>query len=102
QLTADEFRAARELAAWNTKVRQAWTGVAVGHVASGGVPAVPHVGDELSVRAHVQLGDLSPDDVAVEVVYGHSQDGVLREARSVALQPAEASASASATESAAP
>ena len=74
-LTARTFSAARELAAWKEKVRHAWPRVAVNHVESGGAPSVPEVGDELHVRAWVQLDGLDTSDVAVEVVYGRTQDG---------------------------
>jgi len=36
---------------------------------------VPQVGDELHVRAHVNIDGLRPDDVAVEVVYGRAREG---------------------------
>ncbi|RXZ70487.1 alpha-glucan family phosphorylase [Agromyces albus] len=71
---ADNARGARELAAWSAKVRQAWPGVQVVHVESGGVEE-PHVGDELHLRAYVGLDGLAPDDVSVEVAYGRSHDG---------------------------
>ena len=38
-----------------------WPGVRVEHVESSGVGDAPEVGDTLSVRAFVALGDLSPD-----------------------------------------
>jgi starch phosphorylase len=44
-------------------------------VESGGVDAVPQVGDELHVRAQVNLDGLSAEDVAVEVVYGRAREG---------------------------
>jgi starch phosphorylase len=75
RLTADGYRAARELAAWKAKVTAAWPGVAVVHVESGGVDTTPQVGDELKLRARVQLNGLSVDDVDVQVVYGHSTSG---------------------------
>nr|WP_228507847.1 alpha-glucan family phosphorylase [Herbiconiux sp. VKM Ac-1786] len=74
-MTADDHSAARALAAWKERVRAAWPGVSVVHVESGGLDDTPQVGDELHVRAHVQLGGLSPSDVAVEVVYGHAVHG---------------------------
>jgi starch phosphorylase len=46
----------------------------VSHVESEGVEVVPQVGDELTVRAIVELGALSPDDVKVEAVYGRARD----------------------------
>ncbi len=74
-VSADGYQPARELAAWKARVRAAWPGVHVLHVESGGVDAVPQVGDSLHVRANVDLGTLTPDDVAVEVVYGRARDG---------------------------
>jgi starch phosphorylase len=39
------------------------------------VDASPQVGEHLQVRAFVQLGTLTPDDVAVELVHGRARDG---------------------------
>jgi starch phosphorylase len=39
------------------------------------VATVPQVGDQLHLRAHVQLNGLQPNDVTVEVVYGKSLGG---------------------------
>ncbi|MBC7441571.1 MAG: alpha-glucan family phosphorylase [Ramlibacter sp.] len=72
RISESNYRAARELAAWKGRIVSAWPGVAVTHVESGGVATVPQVGDELHLRAHVQLNGLAPEDVTVEVVYGKS------------------------------
>jgi starch phosphorylase len=74
-VTTSSFQPARELAAWTAKVEKAWTGVHVAHVESGGVDATPQLGEHLNVRAYVELGDLVPDDVKVELVYGHAREG---------------------------
>jgi glycogen phosphorylase len=74
-LSVNNYRGARELAAWKQRVIAAWPKVAVTHVESGGVTPVPQVGDELHLRAHVQLNGLGADDVSVEVVYGRSRNG---------------------------
>lgn len=66
---------ARELSRWKSKVRTAWHGVSVAHVESGGVDATPQVGEELRVRAYVDLGELGTDDVSVELVHGHPRTG---------------------------
>ena len=90
-LSTDHYRAARELAAWKRKVVSKWPTVAVTHVESGGVSTVPKVGDELHLRANVQLNGLLPSDVTVEVVYGKSLGGdELRETQRQALLPATA------------
>jgi len=75
-LVSDQgYAPARELAAWKARVREAWPNVHVTHVESGGVDAVPQVGDSLHVRATVDLGSLGADDVAVEVISGRARDG---------------------------
>jgi starch phosphorylase len=92
---ASSYAGARTLAAWKERVRRAWPEVAVTHVESGGLDAVPQVGDILHVRAEVTLGGLTPDDVSVELVYGRAREGDRLESPSrAALQPVEADAQA--------
>ncbi len=64
------YRGAAELAAWKSRVRAAWPSVRVDHVESEGLHEAVKVGDHVMVRAFVSLGDLSPDDVQVEMSYG--------------------------------
>ncbi|MFC4242799.1 alpha-glucan family phosphorylase [Gryllotalpicola reticulitermitis] len=75
KVEADSWAAARSLAAWKARIAAEWPRVSVAHVESGGLDSVPQVGDELHLRAHVTLGALTPEDVRVEVVYGHSESG---------------------------
>ncbi|CAN5340772.1 glycosyltransferase family 1 protein [soil metagenome] len=74
-ISASSYQPARELAEWKQRVTAAWPKVHVSHVESGGVDAVPQVGDELHLRATIDHDGLSPDDLAVEVVYGRARDG---------------------------
>jgi len=74
-ISGSSFQPARDLAAWTARVVAAWPGVQVSHVESGGVDATPQLGEQLHVRAYVELGDLAPDDVKVELVYGHAREG---------------------------
>ena len=91
-VAAESARGARELSSWGARVRAAWPGVQVAHVESGGIDA-PHVGDELQLRAVVRLGELSPDDVRVEVVYGRSSaDETIDAAQRAELEVADAAA----------
>jgi len=83
-LRANEFAQARELAAYVTRVKDAWGDVRVDNVDSSGIPAQALAGDEHQVSAGVRLDGLSPDDVAVELVYGRTdQDDDLAREHSV-------------------
>ena len=69
------FGTARELAAWKQRVVQAWPRVRVEHVEAEAAGSSGHaLGSVLTVRVSVALGELTPDDVAVEVAYGRPDD----------------------------
>jgi starch phosphorylase len=53
-------------------VRKAWPAVRIEHVEADDGDLSP--GGQLAVRASVALGDLTPADVCVEVVYGRAGD----------------------------
>ncbi|WP_270886625.1 alpha-glucan family phosphorylase [Pedococcus sp. 5OH_020] len=73
-LNGSTFQGARELAAYKKKVKAAWPSVHVDHVESSGVSDSPQIGETLHVGAYVSLGDLTPEDVDVQVVHGKAQD----------------------------
>ena len=66
------FAGAADLAAWKERVSRAWPGVRVDLVEGDDGDQSP--GAKLAIRAGVVLGDLSPEDVRVEVVYGRAGD----------------------------
>ena len=68
----NDYAGAAELAAWKKKVKAGWPAVRVEHVESSGVGDAPEVGNTMSVRAFVSLGDLAPADVDVQLVHGRS------------------------------
>jgi len=75
RLEADGFAKAKELAAWKTRVREAWADVKVTGVEERGVPNMA-VGQRVEVAARVHLGILEPGEVAVEAYYSRlSPDG---------------------------
>ncbi|KQX69645.1 alpha-glucan family phosphorylase [Angustibacter sp. Root456] len=89
-LNGPGFPGARDLAAWKSRVREAWGSVRVDHVESSGVSDSPQVGDVLSVQAFVSLDGLAADDVQVQVVHGRvSFQDELTDTRVVTLQHAE-------------
>lgn len=67
--TADGMQKAVELAAWKDRVRAGWNQVQVVHVSAPDFDELK-VGDAFEVSAQVMLGDLSPDDVNVELYMG--------------------------------
>ncbi|WP_125132345.1 alpha-glucan family phosphorylase [Microbacterium sp. 10M-3C3] len=84
-----DHAAARDLAAFVARVRAAWPGVHVVSVDVTGVPDQARAGELVHVRAHVQLGGLAADDVAVQIVSGRADsDGEIVDDRTVqALAP---------------
>ena len=66
------YRPARELAAWKRRVELAWPAVHIEHLEADA--GEPQLGTPLTVRAAVALGDLTPDDVCVEVVSGRANE----------------------------
>jgi glycogen phosphorylase len=69
-MAAGGYAGARDLASWTARVRDAWHGVRVSHVESSGVADAPELGQQLELRAVVDLGQLTPADVVVEVAFG--------------------------------
>jgi len=71
-LASDGNATARALAAWKASVRRAWPDVRIEHVEADG--AEPSLGAVLDVRVTTSLGELTAEDVCVEVVYGRIGD----------------------------
>ncbi|MCW2726170.1 MAG: alpha-glucan phosphorylase [Frankiales bacterium] len=70
ELAASSYAPAREVAQWRSEVQSRWNDVRVVHVEATGAGDAPHVGATLEVRAQVDLGGLSPQDVTVQAAYG--------------------------------
>jgi glycogen phosphorylase len=72
---------AAALANWKRRIRGAWSTVSVEHVESLGGEQV-EIGTKIHVSALVRIGDLSPDDIQVQLVTGRvSGDDRLYEPR---------------------
>jgi starch phosphorylase len=85
-----DYHGARDLAGWKDRVRKAWPHVRVEHVESEGTADQAEVGATLRVRAWVALGDLSADDVEVQVVHGRTGwDDELIESSTTAMAATE-------------
>ena len=85
-----DYHGARELSHWKQRVRAAWPSVRVEHVESDGVGDAAEVGAIVVVHCFIALGDLSVDDVEVQVVHGRpSADDVLLDAATTVMGHSE-------------
>jgi starch phosphorylase len=84
------FSGAQELATWKQRVRAGWGSVRIEHVDSDGVGDSPEVGGQMAVHVFVSLGDLSPDDVEVQLLHGRvREEDDLPHTTAVTLEHAE-------------
>jgi glycogen phosphorylase len=67
---ADGYAIACDLAAWKKKVRAGWPTIRIEHVEADGVGDAVMLGAPITVRAFLSLGQLTPDDVVVQAVFG--------------------------------
>jgi starch phosphorylase len=66
----ETFDGARELAQFKARIRGGWDQVRIDHIDTAGLSDSPEVGGSLELKVFVSLGDLSPEDVEVQVVHG--------------------------------
>jgi starch phosphorylase len=86
KLDAGNGAGARTLAAWIARVEKEWPRVAVERMTDGSSQTLP-VGTKMRVRARVELGGLTPDDVAVELYWGRiDAKGEIAEAATAQMQ----------------
>jgi glycogen phosphorylase len=89
-LAAASFERARALAAWKARITEAWPEVKVLDVESDEDTGMVDLGGQRDVAVSVELGSLSPDDVAVELLHGPVVGGdELTGASVVRLTPAD-------------
>jgi starch phosphorylase len=74
-VTGSDYAGAKEIASYRDKLDTAWPKVQVAGVDASGLPDTPVVGAPMTVRAAVDLGGLSPDDVIVEAIVGRVDEG---------------------------
>jgi starch phosphorylase len=87
RLGADALAPARALAAWKTSVLGAWPGVHVDTVTTDDGPA--DVGTDRTVDAVVHLGELTAEDVVVQLLHGPTgPDGELVHPEIMVMAPA--------------
>jgi starch phosphorylase len=68
-LAAEQLKKARALAQWRRSLARGWQQIRVEAV-EGSSPDPVHVGSNLQIKARVNLGGLSADDVEVQLFHG--------------------------------
>lgn len=69
-LTKDGARVALDFVTQHARLNSLWGGVAIRVLQTDADISKLHVGDKFSISTAVQLGELNPDDVDVEIYYG--------------------------------
>jgi starch phosphorylase len=64
------WKNAIDIAAWKEKVKQDWSKIKVVNFNTNGKAKPIFVGEEFPVSADISLGDLTPDDVEVQIYFG--------------------------------
>ena len=86
QLTADGAQRVRRLAAWLSRVEGEWPSVSVEAVDAAGNGDL-QIGDHIHCQARVRVGNLTPNEVAVELYVGRlNADGQITNAMSVPME----------------
>lgn len=88
-LVTDGYAGAKALSDWRRRLMSAWAQVRVESV-NGDMPSELHVGETFRAQATVMLGELTPDDVCVELYVGLvSPAGELGQATSLSMDSVE-------------
>jgi starch phosphorylase len=83
EFIAANYALAHSLAVWKQHIFEAWPQLVV--QASGPRDGQIGPGESIPMEARVSLGALQPEDVAVEVVYGRDDNGVIVDTESVEM-----------------
>ncbi len=86
KLQANEFALTREVTAWLDRIGSSWNGISIQDIRFPDIGATMQVGESVELDIDVNLGDLTPNDISVEIVSGqlNSQEQFLNRAPSAA------------------
>jgi starch phosphorylase len=69
--TADNFKIAKDMAKWKSFLTYNWEKIRVDEIETPPLETSPKVGDKIPVTLKIYLGEVSPNDVSVEVLAGN-------------------------------
>jgi starch phosphorylase len=70
RMSSEDYTLTRQVLGWEKRVFGSWSKVGIVDVQCDALDQVVHVGQEVPVHIEVSLGDLTPEDLRVEVFYG--------------------------------
>jgi starch phosphorylase len=86
KLCADDYKGAKELAAWKTRINRAWPEVTLARTDKSSSEIMS--GDSLTIEIAVNLGELTTDDVVLECIIGtETAHETFQEREQVMLSP---------------
>ncbi|UCD64480.1 MAG: alpha-glucan family phosphorylase [Candidatus Zixiibacteriota bacterium] len=79
KLRENDYQLTREVTGWVQRMSRSWDNIAIRNVDIPEVGGTLYVGQKFPIKIDVALGDINPDDVAVEIVSGrlNSQEQIL-------------------------
>jgi len=73
-LMADEMKNAKEFTVWKEKLNRSWNKIKIHNIQKDALSKEIAVGHKYLVSAEVELGDLAPKDVEVQIYFGKVDD----------------------------
>lgn len=90
ELAPDNMRAAREMSKWKHKLTSEFAGVKIEAVTDEIDSVNAKIGNDMRIEAVIDLGNLSPDDLNVELFYGTlDNDGQLGDGQTLRMHHCE-------------
>ena len=74
ELSVKKYTLAKEVARWRKRVEENWGGIKVISINAELGDEILRAGDAILVVAEIELGDLKPDDVIIELYHGQIDD----------------------------
>ncbi|MEA2030525.1 MAG: alpha-glucan family phosphorylase [candidate division Zixibacteria bacterium] len=86
ELSASDYAVTRSVTAWLEHITSHWDNISIENIDIPELESTLYVGQKFPVTMKIHLGDISPDDVRVEIISGHlnSQENILNHTPSIA------------------
>ncbi len=71
KFTADNFKLSKDVATWKAWLQSKWDSITIDSIDTPSMEQSPKVGDKIPVSMKVNLGEIKPGDIVVEVIAGN-------------------------------